>query len=250
MQILAPFVIAFCAALAPMSSAQIQAPKPDALPVEVALEACMAAYSTKACADEMTVKFRSPGAEQRTDRLVIRLEPGATPRSGPRRMFLDMGQLKVYAEAGVLTAINTAAPGKYAQKEYAPPLTPAALAKFLPPVPLPQLALAGDDLKRLRTLTPYTPDVTWLSAEPDLTVKPGTVVIQGSGPSGPATLTTSADTGRIIKFAATIRGRSGDSTLELTSRAVDPGDPASWAIKTDGRERVASVSDLKPSPAK
>ena len=56
--------------------------------------------------------------------------------------------------------------------------------------------------------------------------------------------------GRVVKFTATIHGRSGDSTLELTSHSVDPGDPASWAIKTEGRERVASVSDLKPTPAK
>ncbi len=224
-----------------------QSPKPEPLPVDVALEACTAAYSRRPCADEMTIKFKAPGSEQRSDRFVVRLEPGDTPRSGPRRMFLDLGQLKIYAERGTFTAINAAAPGKYAQKEFTPPLTPAVLASFMPPVPLPQLALAGDDLKGLKALTPYTPDVTWTSADPDPSAKPQTIIIQGSGQACSATLTTSADTGRMVKLAATIRGRSGDSTLELTCHAVDPGDPASWAIKTEGRERVATVADLKPT---
>jgi len=232
------------------TSAQPQPAKTEPLPVDVALEATIAAYSKKPCADEINVKFHAPGAGERSDRFVIRLEPGDTPRSGPKRMFLDLGQLKVYAEHGMLTAINTAAPGKFAQKEFTGPLTPAVLAAFMPPVPLPQLAFAQEDLKLLKTPTPYTLDVTWNSAEPDLAAKPPTVVIQGSGPAGPVTLTTSADTGRLVKCTGTIRGRSGDSTLELTSAPVAPGDPATWALKTDGRDRVAAVSDLKPTPAK
>lgn len=234
-----------------VSYAQPPAPADERLPVEVALEASMAAYSTKPCADEMTVKFRAPGSEQRVDTFVIRLQPGDTPRSGPRRMFLDLGQLKVFADQGTLTAISTAAPGKFAQKEYTPPLTPAVLATFLPPVPLPQLALASGDLKQLRAPTPYTPGVVWSGAAPDPLARPETIVIEGSGDAGPVTLTTNAETGRLIKLTATIHGRGGDSLLELASRALpEPGDPASWAIKTEGRERVASVSELKPAPAK
>jgi hypothetical protein len=227
-----------------------QPPKGEPLPVDLALEAACDAYARKPSADEITVKFKAPGAEQRSDRFVVRLEPGDTPRSGPRRMFLDLGQLKVYAEGGTLTAVNTAAPGKYVQREYTPPLTPATLVTFMPPVPLPQLALADEDPKQTRSLTPYTPEVRWATAEPDMSLRPPTVSIQGSGPTGPSTLTTSADTGRVLRLTATIHGRAGDSTLELTSRAVDPGDPASWAIKTEGRERVASVGELKPTPPK
>jgi hypothetical protein len=239
-----------CILLCALAVQPPQVPKPDPLPVDVALEAAMDAYSRKPCADEMTVKFRGPGAEQRSDRFVIRLEPGETPRSGPRRMFLDLGQLKIFADHGTLTAINASAPGKYVQKEYKEPLTPATLAAFMPPVPLPQLALAENDLKHARSLTPYTPDVGWTSIEADTAAKPPTALIQGSGPSCSSALTLNADTGRLLKLTATIHGRAGDSTLEMTSHPVDPGEPASWAIKTDGRERVESVADLKPTPAK
>ncbi len=226
-------------------------PPSDALPPDVALEASMEAYSNKVCADEMNVKFKAPGAGERVDTFVIRMQPGETPRSGPRRMFLDLGQLKVFADRGTLTAISTAAPGKYAQMEYTPPLTPAVLATFLPPVPLPQLALAANDPKVLRSPTPYTPDVTWSDAQPEAAGRPQTVTITGLGPAGPVTLVTSTETGRMLKFAATIRGRAGESVLELTSHPLaDPGDPSAWAIKTEGRERVAAVSDLRPTAAK
>lgn len=236
-------------------AAQPQPPRTqEPVPVEVALDAVTAAYSTRAVADEVSVKFRTRvaggGTAERSDTLVIKLLPGDTPRSGPKRMFLDLGPLKVLGADRMLTAISTAAPGRFAQRAYEPPLTPAVLGTFMPPVPLPQLAFACGDPAQQKNPTPYTLGVTWDRAVADTSARPAIVTITGTCPSGDVTLVSDIHTGRILRLAAAIRDRTGESTLELTCKAIDPGDPAAWHVKTEGRELVPGVADLRPAPAK
>jgi hypothetical protein len=113
--------------------------------------------------------------------------------------------------------------------------------------------MAAGDLKLLKNPTPYTQDVTWTGAAPDPLARPAAITIEGSGPAGVVVMTVLAagnDNGRLQKMTASIHSRSGDSRLDLTSHPIDPGDPASWAIKTEGRERVDSVAALRPNPPK
>src|SRR5262249_11314819 len=106
------------------------------------------------------------------------------------------------------------------------------------------------DLKQLQRPTPHTPDVTWSGVTVDEGAKPPTVTVSGSAPTGPITLTTNAETGKILRLTAGIQTRSGESQLELTSHPVDPGDPAAGGPRTEGRERVNAVAELRPNPPK
>jgi hypothetical protein len=225
----------------------VRDPAPEPVPVDVALTDLRNAYA-KTTADEMSVRFRARGGGDRTDTIIVRIQNSP---DGPQRMLLDMGALRIYAAAGKLTAINTAAPGRYVEKAYTGVLSPASLADLIPPVPLPQLALAAGR-GAFNSPTPYTPSVSWTSAQVESLVHVRSLVLNGSNPNSTVTVWANPDTGRLTRLTATVRKHDSESTVELAIHPVDPGDPASWAIKTEGRERAASLADLRsaaPRPA-
>src|SRR5262245_3593820 len=166
-------------------------PKGQAVPPEVALQDLHTAYA-RTFAEETTVRFRAVGGSERGDDLVIRVQ--ARPGEGVQRMLLKAGVLRVYAAGGRVTAISTSNPAKYVQQTYQEPLTPASLAGLMPPIPLPQLALAAGHAA-FRSPTPYTPDVAWTDAVVDESVRGKTVTLTGGGPNSRLTLVANADTG-------------------------------------------------------
>jgi hypothetical protein len=218
----------------------VRDPPPEPVPVDVALTDLRNAYA-KTTADEMSVRFRARGGGDRTDTIIVRIQNSP---DGPQRMLLDMGALRVYAASGRLIAINTSVPGKYVEKAYTGMLSPASLAGLLPPVPLPQLALAAGR-GAFNTPTPYTPTLSWRGAQVETLVHVRSLVLNGSSPTSTVTVSANPDTGRLTRLTATIRKRDSENTVELAIHPIDPGDPASWAIKTDGRERAALLADLR-----
>jgi hypothetical protein len=252
--ILRPLMIALLAAVivpAPAWPRQPGVPAPEqvTLPVEVALDDLHAAYA-KPTAEEMTIKLRTPQGSERNESITVRIDPGEPGvAGGPRRVHLELGTLRILLGDGKFVAINTGVPGRYFEKPMKGPPTPAALAELLPPIPLPQLELAAGKPGFSRP-TPYTPDVQWNGATADPAARPRVMVISGQGPAGPVTLTANVESGRLTRIQGTIRGREGDTTLDLACRTLDPGDPASWSINTEGREKVAALTDLRPPPPK
>jgi hypothetical protein len=238
-------IVALGLTVAAVAQTPARPPAITPVPVEVALHDLTAAY-TQTLAEAVTVKYRAVGSPERSDEFVIRMEAPSAPGTGPRRALLELGPIKASASAGSLTVISSSAPGKYYLKDYSGPFTPAALASALPPVPVPQLALA--DGPAFRDPTPYTPGVTWTDAAIDETARPPTVTLTGSCPKGKVVVVANAQSGRLQKLTANLL--EGEAVLELTCRAIEPGDPAAWEIPVTGKEQVAALADLRTPATK
>jgi hypothetical protein len=232
-----------------LAMAQGLGPQPEAVPVDVTLDDLYAAYA-QPTAEEMTVRVRGPQGPERNDTLVVRVDPG-DDAGRPRRLLLELGQLRVFAEGGKLRAINSNVPSKYFEAPFDGPLTPAAIAGLLPPLPLPQLELATTPrASGFHAPTPYTTGITWSEALAQATVRPHTMTLTGSGPTSTVTVAAHLASARLIRISATIRGRDGETAMELACRPLEPGDPATWALPIDGREPVRSLTELRPTAAK
>lgn len=229
--------------LAAHAAAQLPASKAEPVPVELAL-ASLREVHTGVIAEEMHVRFRSGAGGERTDTIALRMESNA---DAVQRLRLELGPLRIYAASGTITAVHASAPGRCYTRSYTGALTPQVLAGVLPPIPLPQFALVADRGGAFRAPTPHTADISWSDAVLDDTVRPPTVTLTGAGAKSRVTLIANAETSRLIRFTASIQGPDGDSTLELMNfRPVDPGDPATWAIPTEGLEQVATLAALRP----
>lgn len=238
-----------CLIAARPAAGQGLGPQPVSVPVAVTLDDLYAAYA-QPTAEEVTVRIRGPQGPERNDTLVVRVDPG-DDAGRPRRLLLELGQLRVFAEGGKLRAVNTNVPSKYFEASFEGPLTPAAIAGLLPPLPLPQLELATTPRAGgFRAPTPYTSGITWSEALAQATVRPHTMTLTGSGPASTVTVTAHLGSARLIRISATIRGRDGETAMELACRPLEPGDPATWAPSIDGREPVRSLTELRPTPAK
>ncbi len=245
----APLAILICIA-APLF-AQPEPPKktpPEPAPPEAVLLDLRSAYS-KPTAEEVTVKFRSAaatGTAERSDSFIVRIDPGEPGTHQPRSMLLDLGALRIHFAAGKLTAINSSAPDKVFTRTYTEPLTPARLAELLPPLPVPQLALASNADLNLRSPIALLTDITWDKGIWDDLARPPIVSMKGSGITGTAEIQVGVQSRRLTKFIATIRRAGLEGTYELSFHPIDPGDPAKWVIPLEGRQPVPQLVDLKP----
>lgn len=243
------YVIFIVLALAAAGFAQPPKPSPEPIPAEAIIEDLASAYS-QVTAEEVQVRFRAPqgsGLPERTDRFTIRIDPG-DGAARPRRILLELGNLRAYFASGKMTAVNSSAPDKFLERAYQEPLTPARLAEMLPPLNVPQLALACGKDPQLKSPIPALTGVNWKGSAPDESARPVTVAMQGDSPSGSIEVTVNVKTARLVRLAATIRNRAAEGTLELQCRPLDPGNAADWAINTEGRKSVASLQELHPSP--
>src|SRR5690606_30742398 len=104
---------------------------------------------------------------------------------------------------------------------------------------------AGDD--RFSAPTFYTPDINWISATLNPDLRPAIMTMIGTGPSGNAEIIANAETSRLMRILVEIRAGELQAPLELTMRPIDPGNPAEWAIDTEGRTQVDSLAALRPA---
>lgn len=216
------------------------------IPVEVALADIKGAYAG-VTAEEVTIKIKTPQGPERTDRMTVRLDGGADGR--PRRLMLEMGTLRIAVADGHMVAVNTSAPGKCYKRDYSGPLNAEVVRAILPPLPLPELDLLGDGLEMLRNPTPYTPGVSWTGATAMQSARPPTMTLTGSFPAGTVLLTAQVSSARLVHLTGVIKGKDGETTLDLAFRPVEPGDPATWVVGTEGCDATGSLAELRP-PAK
>ncbi len=222
--------------------------EPEPIPVALALQDMVAAYSSGPTAEVVTVKATLRTAdrnESMTQSFVVRLNPD--PEGGAlREALLELGNLRAYFGDGRLLVTSTAAPEMYYSAEYEPPLTAGTIASLLPPVPAPQLALAAGGDQPI-TLTPYSPGVVFATASAFTRARPPFMTLSGASHYGPVSLTADVQTGRILRFTCET-ARPQPSIIELTCRVLDPGETESWRPRVDERERVLSLADLRPTP--
>jgi hypothetical protein len=273
---LSPFLGAFVfSCLLLFAAAASSLAQPTRIDPALALSDAREAYRAGSVADHVRLTIRPAGRATFREDFIVRTAPQSADPARPAAVLLELGDLRVYASGGTLTAASQRSHVSFFQAQYAAPppappdaATPAALAPILPPLCLPQLALAFSAEDPVTTsiadFTAYTPRITFTSATAD--EKGGLVALtgqshppHGSAAPAPVALVIDARTGRLRRFetrlapdgaggAGAPEGASGDTTLLLEFAPLEPGDPAAWAIDTAGRTRVEILSDLRPQP--
>jgi hypothetical protein len=218
-----------------------------------ALERIHRAYTSAPIAEDVEITLATPAGVSRRD-VFIALD--AQP-SGIRAMFLELGPLRVFAESraegGRLLIDRPLNHREYAEIELRGPIAPALLARHMPPVPLPQIAIASgvwsvdyaapgaDDAGGELSFT----GVRWLGAAIDPRGQRLTLVGRAGPDAAAPSVRVSADalTGRVLD--ASIEWSDRASALDLRVRAIEiPDAPLAWRVTPDGRERVPTAADL------
>jgi hypothetical protein len=239
-------LLAILAALTTAAATLQPQPRALAIPPQMIIDDLRESYSLL-FAEEVEVRYRAPQAPVRTDSFTVRIDPGDDPDHRPARLRLDLGPLRILFADGQMTAVSQAAPEVYFRQHYQGPITPALLARVLPPLPLPQLALAALHGDAFSSPTVYTPDIHWVSGTLEADGRPAIMTMIGSGPSGNVEVTANAETARLTRMVLQIRSAGSEAPMVLTMRAIEPGDPETWSIDIGARRAVDSLSELRPS---
>ncbi|QOI99760.1 MAG: hypothetical protein HRU70_04395 [Phycisphaeraceae bacterium] len=223
--------------------------------VEDALAQVRRAYTSGPIAERVQARVAMGRGRERRATFTVFADAGA-PASGqtparPPRFKADFGsQLIIAADRDAVTAINRHERTTYFRTEPALPI-PRAVAETFRPIPSPHLALVFGDHPRLPEPLPYAPDTVWQTVEPVSDAGRPAWLLKGESRGRPVSITLDRASGRIRRVVANLPAVAEDGsvpadppTIELTIGVIEPGDPASWAIDTEGRTRVASVSDL------
>jgi hypothetical protein len=138
-------------------------------------------------------------------------------------------------------------PDKIYIREYTEPLTPARLAELLPPLPVPQLELLNGADPGFKTPLQMLTAIEWAGGVPEDNTRPPTVTMKGTCAVGSIDLTVNIQTRRFLRLTAAIKRGASEGTFDLGFKAIDPGEPAKWAISQESRQKVNSLSDLRLS---
>lgn len=205
-----------------------------------------ASYRSGAVAQRVTFLLNdedaAPGNAERS--VVVRIFAGVSPAAADRAVRIDFPDMVVHCSAGRMVVTRPSDPSGYAEWPIdETPIVPM-LERVLPPLALPQLALAFGDPDFARP-TPFGDVASWrLEPVPGVEAEVLTRLI-GTGNDATTELVFDGVTDRLSAF--TIKPVPGRAGVEVRARceAVDPGPRSSWAIGLDGRTRVASIADLR-----
>lgn len=207
-------------------------------------------------AERVRVTIRHPGKSARSDDFLVKVDPGKKPDRSDAAVWIELGDLRVYAAGGRLVAVHTGDETSCYSASFGDRLGPETLRALLPPIPAPLVGLvlgdAGEAPNVSLGLTPYTPRVTWTSAEAVTGAGAQIVTLTGSRDPFPgertepaglaASMVIDARTSRVTRFSAVLPD-AAELRLEITPTV--PGNPATWPIRFERRATVASLTDLR-----
>ncbi|MCW5775105.1 MAG: hypothetical protein KIS87_01490 [Phycisphaeraceae bacterium] len=194
-------------------------------------------HRTTPIADRAVVTLTLPDGASRSERLVLRVY---APSGG--MVSIESAALAAWFEAGSGAAVHPGDPTTAVAWSGPDRVDSAAVAARLPALPLPQIALALDDLASPLALTAYTDQVEWEAAVVGRNQGRATVRLIGRTPMGRATLELAR--GRVCAFSAELPTADGIASLEVTFEPLEPGVPTAWRVDTRGRRLIASLSGL------
>lgn len=214
-----------------------------------ALRRLTASYRSGPFAERVTLTLNDEPPAADLDRAVlVRVFAGVSPTRQERAVRIDLPDLLLYAIAGRIVATRPSDPTGFVEWPIEGPPTLAALESILPPLALPQLALAlGDDA--LTRPTPFGAVDSWELRAPT-SPEPSTLVrLIGTGSSTITELVFDAITDRITEY--TIKpapGRPG-TTVHARCDTIAPGPVKSWIVSVDGRRQVRTIDELHTPPS-
>jgi hypothetical protein len=208
-------------------------------------------------AERVRVSIRQPGRGSRADEYLLKVDPGKKADRSEAVVWMELGELRVFAANGELVAAHTGDLTSCYAVSFASPMKAETLWKLLPPVPAPLVGFvlgdaSGEAANVSNGLTPYTPRITWTSAEAAGAPGSEVVTIVGARDAFPGekatpeetkvTLVIDAATSRPTRFTAVL---TDGAELRLDMTPTVPGNASAWRIKTEGRALVTSLTELR-----
>lgn len=194
---------------------------------------------------------RGPRAERIEVRAVAdgqtRAEPVLLQIVPPGVVQLTIGDLTAWSDSQMLRITHRLDEQGYFEAAVEGRDVLSALEGTLPPLPLPQLALAfGDD--PAGALTAYAKGVRWSSASLSEAGKHGVISIEGSGDRVEASLKADATTGRVLRMLTSLD--SGRATIEITTEVLEESGSPRIGFDLERRTRVKSLGDFRARGSK
>lgn len=224
--------------------AQPEPPEPDPIDPGLVLDLLGEAYAAEPVTDQLLVTLSLPGRPTRRGRLIVRIEPGVLGSPMPRRIALELGNLRIDATATRIIAALSENESECVVQELAEGESfGEAISRMLPPLPIPHLDLLGLS-GTAQTLTPYVTGATWTegTSSPDLLVP--VFELFGDAQTGPISLRVDASTGRLMEFKATLIGSDPegiDGELVVEIMPAGPDETIDWILDTKGRNQLPSI---------
>lgn len=203
----------------------------------VAYAHALLVHRTCLIADRATVTLTLADGTSRTERLTVRVWAG-----GGGLVAVETPSLVAWFEPGSAAAAHTGDATTAVAWPCPDRVDSGEVARRLPALPLPQIALALDDLHSPLALTAYTPRLEWLGAVVDRTRGATTVRLVGRTPTGRAAIELLR--GRLVSYTADLPAADGIATLEVAFEPIEPGDHDAWRVDTRGRRLITSLSGL------
>ncbi len=206
---------------------------------------------------------RGAGFDEQRGVVFLRVAPGAALASGGEpatapgpALRLEMGDLRVFAEPGRLIAARSSVPGGVVLRTFQGPVTLLELEKLMPPLLLPQLAMALGDPASQSSFLPGLARVRWESAQRGRELGRAVVLLRGvvnaAGSVRPIEVAVDESTHRLARVRLMPADHGAEPVqavaLEMFVSPIDPGEPASWRIETTGRIVVPSLDQLRSAP--
>lgn len=213
-----------------------------------ALRRLRTAYRGGSIAERVTFTINDDAPEDAGRSVVVRVRSGASADFSDRCIRLELPDLVFFAVHDRAVAIRPSDPTGCIEWPSAGPPTPSLLASVLPPLALPQIALAfGED--GVSQPTPFGSVDAW-EIKPVSSNTSGTLVrLVGVGPEATTELVFDAMTDRLTEF--TIKPAAGQAGAIVRGRceSVAPGPVKSWAIGVEGRRKCRTFDELRVPPA-
>ncbi|MCG3123124.1 MAG: hypothetical protein GIKADHBN_01533 [Phycisphaerales bacterium] len=209
---------------------------------------------------ESFLREGGPDADERRGVIFFRSAPTPT---GDRLIRLEMGDLRVFAETGMIAAIRQSVPGGIVVRVFDGPVTTRQFAELMPPLMLPQLAMSLARPDEPFDLLPGLPAIEWELAQRIRDGSQTRLQLRGTTASarGEHRVEIAVDEAsfRFVRVKVTAppdqpidpktgEPVDGDVVLELFITPIDPGDPAQWRLATDGRIAVGAIEELRSAP--
>ncbi len=205
----------------------------------IAFDDLAAHYRRAPSAERIEVRATSNG-QTRAEPILLQIEP-------PGVVQLTIGSLTVWSDSKSLRIVSRLDEQSYFERPVDQRDVLASLDAVLPPLPLPQLALAFAD-DPAASLTAYCVGVRWSKASVDDATRPAIISVEGSSERVEVSLKADAATGRILRMLTTLDG--GMTTVELTTEPLAPAEARPIGIDTSRRDRVSDPADFVPRRAK